>query len=788
MRFLKNKFVILSGFILAIFIGFLVFISPIAKYILQKYDKVWLGREITVDWVYLNPFTGYVYLGDLVIYEQNGDSIFFTADAVAADMALFKLFSKTYEFSYLTITKPRGVVVQNVHLLNFSDLIDRFSSKADSTSQKKAAHVNILNIKIKEGAFYYKELVTPINYFIKIVDIESSGYRWDVDTIPIQFSFFSGLGEGNMKGNFTINTKNKDYKLKVLVKRFDLNIVGQYIKDLANYGSFKAYLDADFTSLGNFEEKGNISNSGLIQISDFHFGKDPKDDYLSFDTLLIKIKEVTPKKMVYYFDSVYLSKPYFKFERYDYLDNLQTTFGVKGGNLKEAKANVEKFNLVIEIAKYLKLMSRNLLKSDYRVNHFWVRNGNFRFNDFTLNEQFSIALNPVNFTADSIYKKHKRVNFELQAGVKPFGELKIDISVDPKDTSNFDLEFYFHNISAATFNPYLVRYTGYPLERGTIRIYGNWRVRNSNIQSQNHLIVIDPRLHKRVANKNIKRIPMPIVMALVREQGNVIDYEIPISGDLKNAKFHLKDAILDVLVNIFVKPPTTAYRIKVNSNETEIEKSLALTWGLRSADLTKTQQRFLHKLSMFLLHHPEEKLVVTQQLFRVKEEEYILLYEAKKKYYLHAKNALERNFTPKDAALVERISIKESGFVRYVNSQITDSLLFTIQDKCLSWLGKAYLTKAYNKLSEERMSQFFGFFKEENLKSRIQVRPTVSKVPFNGFSFLSIKYIGVLPNDLLRAYIEMNELNNKNPRKLFNKTRKPKASPYFQNKQTQKNK
>jgi hypothetical protein len=40
-------------------------------------------------------------------------------------------------------------------------------------------------------------------------------------------------------------------------------------------------------------------------------------------------------------------------------------------------------------------------------------------------------------------------------------------------------------------------------------------------------------------------------MALVRENGNVIDYEIPISGDLKNPVFHLRDALFDLLENIF---------------------------------------------------------------------------------------------------------------------------------------------------------------------------------------------------------------------------------------------
>ena len=47
---------------------------------------------------------------------------------------------------------------------------------------------------------------------------------------------------------------------------------------------------------------------------------------------------------------------------------------------------------------------------------------------------------------------------------------------------------------------------------------------------------------------------MPLIMTFIRERGNVIDYEIPITGNLKDPKFHLSDVIFDLLGNIFVKP------------------------------------------------------------------------------------------------------------------------------------------------------------------------------------------------------------------------------------------
>ncbi|MEJ0055002.1 MAG: hypothetical protein WDN75_04735 [Bacteroidota bacterium] len=130
-------------------------------------------------------------------------------------------------------------------------------------------------------------------------------------------------------------------------------------------------------------------------------------------------------------------------------------------------------------------------------------------------------------------------------------------------------------------------------------------MRNGQIKSNNHLVVIDPRVTKRIRNKDTKWIPMPLIMSFVRERGNVIDYDIPITGNLKNPKFHLHDAVFDMIKNIFVKPATTPYRMEVKNVETEIEKSLSLKWEMNQRTHTSHQEKFVVEISKFLKDHPK---------------------------------------------------------------------------------------------------------------------------------------------------------------------------------------
>jgi len=234
----------------------------------------------------------------------------------------------------------------------------------------------------------------------------------------------------------------------------------------------------------------------------------------------------------------------------------------------------------------------------------------------------------------------------------------------------------------------------------------------------------------------------------------------------------LYDFIVDLLGNIFVKPATTAYRMEVKHTELEIEKSLTLKWEMRGSSLTKEQEKFIEHLADFLVKNPDASITVSPQQYTVKEKEYILLYEAKKKYFMTTESENDKYFSREDAETVDQMSIKEEKFVSYLNKHTADSMLFTTQDKCSRLMGVRTVEARYNELNKARETVFLAFFSDKNVEQRIKFSSGQNVIPYNGFSFYKMQYKGEFPGDLMKAYKKMNELNDRAPRNLFQKERK----------------
>ncbi|MFM7024285.1 MAG: DUF748 domain-containing protein [Flavobacteriales bacterium] len=762
----KIAFIVL-GIVLLLVVLAIVFISPIAKYLVEKYDEKYTGREITADWAYVNPFTGYVHLNDVEIHEKGSNSIFLYIEGLSANFSWNKLLSGTYEIEYLVVDGLKGKIVQDNKKFNFNDLIEKFSSDDDPT--KAPVHLNILDIEINESELLYVDPLVPLHYSITDINIESDGKRWNVDSINTLFSFSSGKDKGTMSGYFNINIKNKDYLFSAEAKKFDLQIIDQYLKDLSNYGHFSANLDAKIAASGSFEDARDIKASGYLALNDLHFGKDKAEDYVSAEKIVLQIKELNPKNNKYFFDSLMLLHPFLKYERYDYLDNIQRIFGEKGANVKAVNSNPQRFNLILEIADYVKILAKNFFKTDYKINRLSIYRGDLRFNDYSLSEKFSMGIYPLNFLSDSISKNNKWVNAVCSATFQPYGTATINVRMNPKQSDDFDLSCTIKKIPAALFNPYLITYTSYPMDRGTIQFKSQWKVCNGEIQSENHLLLLDPRLTKKIKKEDAKWLPMPLIVAFVRENGNVIDYEIPVRGNLNDPHFQLWDVLRDLVKNIFIKPPTMPYSIYVENVENEIEKSHAIQWPLRQPYLNPKQEKYTQKLANFLKENKGSQISVTPFLYEEKEKEYILFFEAKKKYFMamHGKKHISED----DSITINKMSVKDSSFVYFLDRNPKNLLAFTIQEKCANIIDNRVIEQKTKQLTAMRKKEFSTAFKANGTLNQIHFLPQESNIPYNGFSFLKIAYKGDIPNDLKEAYQKLNELVEEVPRKKYSRLR-----------------
>jgi hypothetical protein len=439
--------------------------------------------------------------------------------------------------------------------------------------------------------------------------------------------------------------------------------------------------------------------------------------------------------------------------------------GKQGSNISDVTSQSGRFNLVIEIGRYLKKLTRNFFESNYQLNKLIVSNGYLKFNDFSLSEQFSIEANELSIRADSVSKNNKRVALFIRSGIKPFGNLSVNLRINPKDSGDFDMEYQISKIPASIFNPYLISFTSFPLDRGTLELKGMWNVREGNIKSVNHLIAIDPRVAKRVRNKDLKWLPLPLIMAFVRERDNVIDYEIPISGNLKNPHFHLHDILVDLLKNIFIKPVTVPYGLALKSTANEIDNSIMLRWNMGQSILQPHQKKFVAKMAKFLKKNPNASIQIHSNEYSFKEKEHILFFEAKKKYFLLGSRS--ELLSHHDSLWVERMSIKDAAFVHFLKKGVSDTMFFSIQEKCVHFVGRKKFNVEYARLLNGRRKEFQSVFVGNETDKQIQFFPGEDGVPYNGFSYYRLSYLGGVPESLRKAYDQMSQFDDEAPRKRY---------------------
>lgn len=752
---LKKKLLTAAIIIGAIILILILIASPLTKYLIQKYDVKYTGREITVGRAYVNPITGYISLHNMSIYEKDSDSVFFYVAKIGIDLSLFKMISGKYQVSKVNVDQPEINVIKADTAFNFSDLIRRFAVTTDTVNKEKL-HLNILHIRLKNGLVKYSQTKLPINYNISDINFSSPGMYWDVDSINGKFSMKPGSSD--LSGDFMYNMDSLSYRFSMLLKSFNLDIAEQFLRKYSRNANLSALVSMNLKATGNTKKPMNINASGRIEVDSFRLGNGPERKYASLNKMVISFREVNPAKGKFYFDSIFMDKPYILYQRFDTLDNYRRMFH---SMMKTETVKLDTFNLKAEI-----------LNSDYYLKLFEIKDANFEFDDYSIAEKFSMGFQRFDIKADSIDKLKKRLKIMVKSGIKPYGSFNASLIMDPKSSKNFDLKYSIVDVAAASFNPYIITYTSHQLDRGKIEMHGDWTVRDNNIRALNRFLVINPRATEKVKGKETKKAPLPLIMAFIRERGSAIDYEIPITGKMDDPKFHIGDIITDLLRNILVKPPTIPYGQKVKKIEESVEKSLTVKWRMREKDISKDQEDFLKRISKFLEDNHDAYLTVQPVYHEAKEKENILLFEAKKKYFLNSKGNNLAPLSKGDSAKVEKMSSKDKDFLKYLDSTLKNPEFLTLQEKCYKFIGKEDIEKQYKLLEEERKKAFLAFFEPNKTANRIEVLKTKSEVPFNWFSYYQIEYKGEVPEALKEAFQKLYQVNSEPPRRKFFRLRR----------------
>ncbi len=742
---IKNRFLRITAILLvsvtALVIAVIIFISPIAKYLIERYSEEYTGRKMEMSWLYVNPFTGRFHAYGFIIHEKKSKSNFISVGDCSFNISLLKLRSNSIDVSSITLDHLWINIVENKSQFNWDGFFNSDSTKAKPASKKaKAWAFSFRDIRLLNSEVVYNETSIPVHYKATKLNVECAAIQSDLAASAFKYDFTFQEKSGNVSGLFKMNFKNNDYDLKTVMKDFDMKTLDQYLREMTTYGYFSAMLNTDIDAKGNFSNAKNLIATGKLALTDFHFGKSASEDYLSFTKLAFDVDTLSPMNSKYLFRSVFLDSAYVKYQLYDSLDNFTRMIGSKGEQVSTAYTDHARENIVFQIAHYIALVAEDLIHSQYRADDFKISNAKALYEDYSLTQKFAVSVSPLNITAEHVDTRAKRTDVTLHTKLNPFGDLDIKLNVNPLDFGDFVLSYNIGHVPVPLFNPYSVYYTSYPFDKGTLALNGTWVVKDKQIGSSNHLQVANATLATKVKKDDTKKFPIRVALFFVRDVDREIDLTIPITGNLNNPKYHLRSAIIQVIRNLFVKPPSFPV-LKVKSVLAIENKNYDLVeWPLMSSKMNFIHEAQLRKISRYLFFHPKERITVIPCYFESREKEALLFFEAKKRFFCLQNHKPESLFSGKDSAETNRLSIKNRAFVHYLNLQNNASSEFTTQGKCLLLIGQAKVNEDYLRLNNERKRYLESYFKEHNEPEHLTFGKTVSEIPASGFSHYRLYY------------------------------------------------
>ena len=528
---------------LAVIIVIALFMLPIvAKNIVVKNSKELTGRQIAIDKISINYFTGTVRITDFKMFEENEKDIFVSFDTLLVNAEPHQLIFNEFVVDRLYLKGLNTILIFEDSLFNFSDLI-AFHTKSDTTSNitenKEPLHFQFSDIEINDAELSFDN--RHIDNIIKLRElsflIPFIGWNQeDKSEAGLRFAF---KNEGYFESLFHMDPKTGDIDADITINRLYIKTFEKYITEYANINSVEGILNTHLSLDGNvnFPEKAMLS--GEIELLDFELKDQTDKKFLGADEMSINIKHANRMINRYVIDTVLLTNPYVYFELKDSSNNFFEIFNIE---LEESDST---------IADSISEPTDTLPPLYYALNTFIIKDGIIDYTDNLTGEPFDYHLSQVTVNSDSIESTSEWVTIYSQMLLNDRGTLKAELSSNPADPLNTDLKFSVEEFQLSDLNIYTNYYVGHSILMGDMYYYSNTKIKNGLIESENKLLIKNATLKS--DRKGLYALPLKFALFLLKDKNGDVNLDIPVRGDMNDPTIRYGKLLWGVFKNLIIK-------------------------------------------------------------------------------------------------------------------------------------------------------------------------------------------------------------------------------------------
>jgi len=246
------------------------------------------------------------------------------------------------------------------------------------------------------------------------------------------------------------------------------------------------------------------------------------------------------------------------------------------------------------------------------VRRMRVQNATLDFADLTLRPQFGAKIHELNGVINGLStNKATRSQLELDGRVGEFGLARIRGELNPfAPRNNTDVSVVFRNVDLVTANPYSMKFAGYRIASGKVSLDLKYRVRNSQLEGQNSVVLDQLVLGERVDSPDALKLPLELALALLKDSEGRINLELPVSGSLEDPQFSYGALVWKAITTVLTRIVTAPFRALGSLFGVSGDKLGSIDFDAGSARLQPPEREKLKQVATVLAKRPQLTLSV----------------------------------------------------------------------------------------------------------------------------------------------------------------------------------
>ncbi len=728
MRYLLKPWILIPILILAILVlGIWVFLPWWAIRYVEKHDREWINRDITIERLSLNPFTTTATVREVRVTEIDSSQTFAHFDRLRVNLAPWPLFRNRVHVQELTLDSLYGRIIQDGSRFNFSDLLELGGSETGGsepdTKTKSEWTYELHGIQLNSATLSYEDRLIGSRLVFDSLNARVDSFSSEDDRIQAMFDLHQNQG-GRLEGEAVYRLDNGDYRAKVRLDSILLHPFTPYVTKGIRLSYFNGIFDADFRLSGNANQADYIATSGQFDLLRFQMADPDQDTLVSLGQVHIGIDTMDTRAELFDFRNVLLKDTYTKFEYLRNGDNFSKLLVLnpasdslaarEASGAEEQPVEINTSNYYASPFEYLALyvydLTRDYIFKSYTADSVAVHNFNLKFYDYTLEDPFYMDVSQMTISAGKIAREDQYADFAFQGILNRTGILGGDVLVSREGAENMEVDFELKGLFLNGLSPYSRFYTAHPFLEGAVTFTSQNQIQDYFLKSTNRLFIEQVRVGDKQKTRSGYSLPMKLAVVILRDLDGNIDLEVPIEGPLNDPDYKIGKVIWQVIKNIFTKAATAPFRLLANALKVNEDDLKNIYFDNGQDYLAKEQYKALDAIAKVLNKKEELGIEMLHLYNREYELDALALLKAKKSYLLSGGEEMPDSLI-RDR--IKEIPNTDSLFLDYLRSfEVFDSTI-SVPENVRRYLGEEKLKLELAEIIQKQKDLVQAYLEEE---------------------------------------------------------------------------